>query len=86
MRTRTLVALLVSLTAPVGLIEPLAAQKKGVTLSELTELAKARAEKLRPELEKKLETSKAAYRAGIDAARETVADGAEDDEDAEAEA
>ncbi len=55
MRSRTLVALLVSLTAPVGLIEPLAAQKKGVTLSELTELAKARAEELRPELEKKLE-------------------------------
>ena len=44
------------------------------------------AREARGELEKKLETSKAVYRAGIDAARETVADGAEDDEDAEAEA
>ena len=42
------------------------------------------AREARDELEKKLDTSKAAYRAGIDAARETAAAGAEDDEDAEA--
>ena len=50
------------------------------TVKRAVDAGRQAAEDARGDLEKKLETSKAAYRAGVDAARDTVGAGVEEPE------